>query len=177
MLQSLFQRHGTFLRYVVVGLSGTAIDLGSLYFMTELSGIDPRVDPRFSLLVTIAFLLAVVNNYVLNRAWTFQSKDSNVTGEFGRFLIVALGGFLLTQLLMGLFVGYLGLWYMLSKAFTSGLVLIWNFALNKLWTFRSQPSTLAAHPELDSPTQDIQGAPSALSEQPIQANLYAREYV
>jgi putative flippase GtrA len=174
MLQSLFQRHGTFLRYVVVGLSGTAIDLVSLYFMTEWSGIDPRVDPRFSLLVTIAFLLAVVNNYVLNRAWTFQSKDRNVTGEFGRFLVVALGGFLLTQMLMGLFVGFLGLWYMLSKALTSGLVLIWNFALNKLWTFRSQP---LAHPELNHPAQDVPRAPSASSEQPIQANLYAREYV
>lgn len=139
MLQFL-QRQTTFLRYVVVGVLGTGIDLGALYLLTRLSGIDPRTSWLFPCFVTIAFLLAVVNNYVLNRLWTFGSRSSKVSTEFMRFLLVSVGGLLLTQGLMWLLVSLLGIWYLLAKAMTSLMVLIWNFGLNKFWTFRHSAS-------------------------------------
>lgn len=135
MLQ-FFKRQKTFFRYVVVGTLGTIVDLGSLYLMTHYSGIDPRKSGLFPVFVTLAFLLAVIHNYLLNRFWTFESHTHQVTAEFLRFFLVSLGGLVLTQVLMWFFVSLLGLWYMLAKALTSVIVLIWNFGLNKFWTFR-----------------------------------------
>ncbi|MGV3525932.1 MAG: GtrA family protein [Candidatus Sericytochromatia bacterium] len=140
MFKHLWNRYATFLRYVVVGVLGTAIDLGVLYGLTELSGVDPRTSPWFALWVALAFLAAVVNNYLLNRFWTFKSRDRNVSAQFFRFLLVSVGGFLLTQLLMWVLVTLLGVWYLLAKAITSVLILVWNFGLNKMWTFRAAAS-------------------------------------
>ncbi|PIQ24763.1 hypothetical protein COW36_23620 [bacterium (Candidatus Blackallbacteria) CG17_big_fil_post_rev_8_21_14_2_50_48_46] len=141
MLQFL-KRQTTFFRYVAVGILGTAVDLGTLYLLTHLSGIDPRKSWLFPFFVTLAFLFAVVNNYILNRLWTFESRGNQVSSEFFRFFLVSLGGLALTQALMWVFVSLLGVWYMLAKALTSMLVLVWNFGLNKFWTFRkpSAPS-------------------------------------
>lgn len=134
--QSLWKKYETFGRYAIVGGLGTAVDIGVLFVLTELSGIDPQINScLFSLFVTAAFIAAVGNNYILNRIWTFKSQDSNLSAQFFRFLIVSLGGFLLTQALMWLIVK-LGVWYILAKASTSMAVLIWNFGLNRMWTFR-----------------------------------------
>lgn len=144
MLKQVWTRYQTFLRYAVVGAAGTLVDLLTLYGLTELSGIDPKTSHWFPLIVTIAFLAAVIHNYVLNRLWTFKSREQNVTAQFVRFLVVSLGGFVATQLLMWVLVMMLPTgWYLLAKAITSMVVLVWNFGLNKLWTFR-QPAAPAA---------------------------------
>jgi len=146
MLMQIWKRYETFLRYAIVGLIGTLVDVLTLYALTELSGINPKTSYLFSLFVAIAFLAAVVNNYVLNRLWTFKSRDQNVTAQFVRFLIVSCGGFLLTQALMWVLVPVLGVWYILAKALTSVTVMIWNFGLNKLWTFRQPAPVPIAQP-------------------------------
>lgn len=138
MIQTLWNRHQTFLRYAIVGALGTAVDLGMLYLLTEWSGIDPQNSGWFPIFVTAAFVAAVIHNYTLNRVWTFQSKDKQVSAQFFRFVIVSIGGFALTQALMWLLVPVFGVGYLLAKALTSLLVLIWNFGLNKMWTFRQQ---------------------------------------
>lgn len=139
--QTLYKKHQTFVRYVIVGGSGTFVDLFSLYVLTESTGINPQTDMLFNVFVAIAFLLACSSNYILNRVWTFESKDTNISGEFFRFLVVSIGGFIATQLLMELFVSVLLIHYMFSKALTSILVLIWNFSLNKFWTFKVPQNT------------------------------------
>ena len=143
-IQTLWNRHQTFLRYAIVGAMGTAVDLGVLYLLTEWSGIDPQASWWFPVFVTAAFTAAVIHNYILNRVWTFQSKDKQVSAQFLRFALVSVGGFVLTQALMWLLVPVLGVWYLLAKALTSLLVLIWNFGLNKMWTFRQQHNTYSA---------------------------------
>lgn len=160
MWPSFLQRYKTLLRYGVVGTSGTFIDLFSLYLMTELSGINPQTDPRFYLLVTGAFLLAVMNNYVWNRVWTFQSKETRIYRQFTKFMLVALGGYILTQMLMWLLVSKMGTWYMMAKAATSLIVLSWNFILNKMWTFRPAPVTTM---ESETPVPAIAEQPSTIT--------------
>lgn len=135
-LIQLWQDYETFFRYATVGVLGTAVDMGTLYFLTEWSHIDPQTSKLFPVFVTISFLAAVCNNYIFNRIWTFKSQDSNITAQFLRFLVVATGGFFLTQALMWVTVSVLMIWYVLAKLFTSLTVVCWNFFFNKLWTFR-----------------------------------------
>lgn len=144
MLMQIWKRYETFLRYAIVGTIGTAVDVGILTALTLATHIDPKTSPLLPLFVAIAFVAAVINNYILNRIWTFKSQDKNVSGQFMRFLAVSLVGFVMTEALMWLLVPKLGLNVTLAKAMTSMAVMIWNFGLNKLWTFRQPPVSSTA---------------------------------
>ncbi|HUI46781.1 MAG TPA: glycosyltransferase [Nitrospirota bacterium] len=125
-------KYMVFLKYALVGCMGTAIDLGSLYVFID------RLHIHLLVSTALSFILAVVNNFTLNKYWTFQNKHSNVRKQFIKFLIVSTIGLILTEMYMAIFVYGLKIWYMLSKLVTSGLVLIWNFLANKYWTFKDR---------------------------------------
>ena len=132
MKEIIPQKYAVFFKYAIVGCLGTAIDMGSLYVFVEFLHI------HLLLAAAMSFILAVINNFILNKYWTFQNKSSNIRKQFIKFLIVSITGLLLTELFMALFVYDLKIWYMASKLITSGLVLIWNFLANKYWTFKDR---------------------------------------
>lgn len=128
-LSESVQKFKPFIKYSMVGILGTAIDIGSLYIFVEYFHIE--VIPAS----VLSFLLAVVNNFILNKAWTFQNKSKNYRKLFIKFLIVSTVGLLLTVACMSVFVHVMKIWYIFAKALTSVIVLIWNFLGNKFWTF------------------------------------------
>lgn len=128
-LSEIIQKFKPFIKYAIVGVVGTAIDLGALYLLVEYAQMD------VILASVLSFLLAVVNNFMLNKAWTFRNKSKNYRKLFIKFLIVSLVGLLLTIFCMHLLVNVANVWYMLAKVLTSLIVLSWNFLGNKFWTF------------------------------------------
>ena len=84
-----------------------------------------------------SFLVAVSNNYLLNRLWTFRHRRGHFGYQGLRFFVVSLlvyGGNLgiLTALVE------LGLGKIVSQAIAIVLVTPANFVGNKLWSFRRQ---------------------------------------
>ena len=130
-----------FLKYAVVGASGTVLDVGSLYVFVDLLHIPVLVAAAMS------FVLAVVNNFILNKVWTFRNNSRNVRTQFIKFFIVSVVGLVLTEICMALFVYLLDIWYIASKLITSVIVLTWNFLANKNWTFteKDRPLSAAGH--------------------------------
>lgn len=126
------KKYSVFFQYAIVGCLGTAIDLGSLYLLVDFL--------HFHVLfaAAVSFVLAVVNNFILNKYWTFQNRSSNIRKQFIKFLLVSIIGLILTEMFMAIFVYGLMIWYMASKLITSGLVLTWNFLANKYWTFKDR---------------------------------------
>ena len=119
-------------KYACVGCLGTAIDLGSLYVFID------RLHIHLLVAAALSFMLAVINNFTLNKFWTFQNKSGNIRKQFIKFLIVSTVGLMLTEMCMAFLVYVLKIWYMFSKLFTSALVLMWNFLANKYWTFKDR---------------------------------------
>ncbi|NDK08396.1 glycosyltransferase [Candidatus Gracilibacteria bacterium] len=121
-----------FIKYGIVGLSGTAIDIGSLYIFVDLLGINLYIG------VTLSFILAVINNFLLNKIWTFRDKSIKYKRQFAKFFIVSIIGFSLTMACMYVLVDILQIYYIYSKIITSIIVVLWNFLGNKYWTFKSK---------------------------------------
>jgi len=119
-----------FVKYCIVGVLGTTVDAGSLYLFVEYANLP--VLPA----TVLSFLLAVINNFILNKIWTFKNRSTNVRKLFIKFLIISVVGLMITTLSMYIFVYVIGIWYIASKLMTSGIVLTWNFLGNKYWTFR-----------------------------------------
>ncbi|WP_238858275.1 GtrA family protein [Faunimonas pinastri] len=125
--------------FLLVGGIATAAHYAVLIAMVEAAHIAP-------LPATLAgYLTGGVISYRLNRSRTFRSTRSHAEAGW-RFVAVAGGGFLMTLALMEAFVVRLGLPYLPAQMATTGLLLIWSFSANRLWTFSSGERTAPADP-------------------------------
>lgn len=152
-----------FVKYALVGILGTLIDVGVLALLVHMTGVDPQTDHVFYMYVSVSFTLAVINNFLLNQWWTFKSSRKGQKRRFIKFLLVALGGLVLSNALMFVLIrafdfalGLAGILIstvmlvVIAKVVTSGIVLIWNFLVNKYWTFRIR---FIEQKNIDIPTQ------------------------
>ncbi len=121
-----------FFKYATIGATATIIDLSGLYIFVEYANFS--VIPA----AVLSFLIANITSFLLNKNWTFQNTSKNYRKQYIKFLIVSLGGLLLTVGFMSVFVNIFKIWYMLAKILTSLVVMFWNFLGNKLWTFKLQ---------------------------------------
>jgi putative flippase GtrA len=128
---ALRQRHNweELAKFCVVGASGYVVNL--LVYVALLDGADLH----YRLAASGSFLVAVTNNYLWNRLWTFR-RDRGHFGHQGlRFLavsvIVYLGNLAILTLLVELGVGKI-----VAQAIAIVLVTPANFIGNKLWSFR-----------------------------------------
>ncbi len=120
-----------FIKYCIVGVLGTSIDVGILWLLVHYGGLPVLTA------TSISFVVSVLNNFFLNKFWTFRSPSSNYRKLAIKFFLVSLGGLALTNACMWLLVHAIEIWYIWAKLITSGVVLMWNFLANKYWTFRS----------------------------------------
>jgi putative flippase GtrA len=79
-------------RFGVVGAINTIIDLAILNLLIGFTGTG-RTGAMYAVFKTIAFACAVLNSYLLNRAWTFQrvGKKTQII-EGSQFLFISLLG-------------------------------------------------------------------------------------
>jgi putative flippase GtrA len=84
--------------------------------------------------------LGAVVSYTLNRWMTFEATRSHAQATW-RFALIAAGGFLLTGLLMHVFVARLGLPYLPMQFVTTGIVMVFSFLGHKFFSFadRAEP--------------------------------------
>jgi putative flippase GtrA len=153
---------GLLARFGVVGASGVVVNMVTLIVLRKLG---PHFDEAvvglgtsdfnlrwYHVYSTIAFLVANLSNFQLNRSWTFQSsRHTRWWKEYWPFLVVGLGGqavgLALLTLLMhphspvslptDVFDDSTGLRNRLywSQLIVIALVTPLSFVLNKLWTF------------------------------------------
>ncbi len=127
-----------FLRFAVVGLSGTLLDFLVLTFLKEVVHL-PTLPAN-----TISYSCGTINNFILNRLWTFpEAREKHVAHQFVQFVVISLVGLALNDLLvtlledpLGLLLGSLERGYLPAKLVATGVVLVWNFLGNRVWTFR-----------------------------------------
>ncbi|MFH1457273.1 MAG: GtrA family protein [Patescibacteria group bacterium] len=123
-------KYHQFFKFCVVGTIGAIIDIGGLYILVEFVHI------YYLLAAVISFIVAVTNSYFLNKYWTFQNKSNNHAKQFIGFLLVSIAGLIINLAVMYALVERMAIWYLLSKAIASIVVLFWNFFMNKYVTFK-----------------------------------------
>lgn len=128
-IPSLIRQFYPFFKYCVVGVMGTAIDLLVVILLVELFDFHPVLAAFFG------FLLAVTNNFFLNKIWTFQNRSKNYRKLWIKFFLVSSVGLAMTIALMYMFWEIFHIDYRIAKLLTSAIVLVWNFLANKFWTF------------------------------------------
>jgi len=118
-----------FLKFGVVGLSGTVID----FFFTWMCKEKLKWNKFLS--NSIGFMLAATSNYVLNRIWTFESENPDVGLEYLSFFLVSVIGLGLNNLFLYLLHEKGKINFYISKAIATAFVPLWNFVANYFFTF------------------------------------------
>lgn len=132
-------------RFGIVGLMNFSVDTGIAVSLRVWSGVDVQ---SFKILYVFAAsgIVAIINSYYWQRAWTFAEKDPPSRAEFLRFVLITIGGivvnsltaFLVIKALTPLEIGFLtdDRLVVVSKALAIGVSLFWNFLGYKFFVFK-----------------------------------------
>ena len=123
------------LKFCVVGASGYVVNL-AVYATLTLA-----FDVNYLLAAVCSFLVAVTNNYLWNRAWTFRRQRGHLVFQGFRFLLVSTVALAANLAFLSALVA-LGVPKLPAQAIAIVLVTPWNFVANKLWSFRRRRSAI-----------------------------------
>ncbi len=117
-------------RFGLVGGVGFVVNVAVYTVFVHGVGVDYRVAN------VVAWLVAVINNFVLNRHWTFDASGGRARHQALRFLLVSLVAEGFSLLLLTTFVQGAGIAKVPAQAMAVAASMPLNFLGNKLWSFR-----------------------------------------
>lgn len=118
-----------FLRFAVVGVTGTLIQYGILWV-----GVEIFSKPA-ALASGVGYAFGSIANYLLNYFFTFASGKTHLETASKYYAVLGVGWFINTGL-MGLLVHRLGQNYWMAQVFVTGVGLMWNFVGSRWWAFK-----------------------------------------
>ena len=136
-----------FLKFAVVGTIGAVVDFGILYLLHAV------LEWHLAISNTISFACAVLSNFTWNRLWTYpDSRSKPIVAQLTQFFVVNVAGWgintaillafnpPLTRLAGTLPIGSTAslahkLGYNAAKVIATGVVMFWNFFINRIWTY------------------------------------------
>jgi putative flippase GtrA len=149
-----------FWKFAVVGAIGAVVDFGTFTALRALGWLDPvEITLPLGTLTglgiagTIAFILAVISNFIWNRYWTYPDSRAKpiVTQSFTFFVVNVVGIIIRVPILETLNRPLKGLvhrvvlglseetalWFGETGAWAIAVVLVmfWNFFVNRYWTY------------------------------------------
>jgi putative flippase GtrA len=119
-------------RFGIVGAAGFVVNLAVYALCVHSFGIDYHVA------AVAAWIVAVLNNFILNRHWTFDAREGRARFQAVRFIAVSLVAFGFSLLLLTLLVEDGGLAKVPAQALAVAASTPLNFLGNKLWSFRAR---------------------------------------
>lgn len=118
----------SFLKYLVAGGLGFVLDYGTLTLCYEVLGV------HYLVAATCGFLVGLIFVYISSNKWVFDTRKmkNRRVQEFLIFAVIGIIGLGLTNLFMWGLVDGLGVYPLIAKLFTTGVVLMWNYGARKI---------------------------------------------
>jgi putative flippase GtrA len=119
------------IRFATVGASGYVVNLAVFAACVHLIGIDYRIA------AVIAFVVSVINNFWLNRHWTFAAKHDHPVAQALRFFAISLIAFGFTYVVLVALVSGAGMVKVVAQAIAIAAGTPLSFVGQKLWSFKA----------------------------------------
>ncbi len=136
-LYSLMRRKGEitrFLKFCLVGASGVLVNEGLLWILKGFAGLPLLLSSAISIEASI------ISNFILNDRFTFRDRRLSGTRSFVqhlyRFNMVSLAGLVINMGLLWLLTNVFGIYYLLSNIISIAVVTLWNYLVNRSWTWK-----------------------------------------
>ena len=119
------------LKFSVVGGSGYVINLAVFAVLADNLGV------HHSIAAIGAFCVAITNNFLWNRYWTFGPGEGRASFQAARFLTVSVLSLVLNLAVLEAILAGTEVGDLTAQAIAVAAVMPFNFLGNKLWTFAS----------------------------------------
>ncbi len=116
------------IKFGLVGGSGYLINLAVFAVLSQ------NLGQQHAVAAVGAFCVAVSNNYLWNRHWTFDPRADRTSFQAVRFFVVSFGGLLVNLAMLQVLVAA-AVPELQAQALAVATAMPLNFAGNKLWTF------------------------------------------
>ena len=116
-------------RFGVVGASGYVVNLTSFALLTQAFSVH-HVAAAVG-----AFCIAVSNNFLWNRHWTFRAAEGHAGFQAARFLTVSVAALGINIVVLQLLIDAASMAEIPAQAIAVAVAMPFNFIGNKLWTF------------------------------------------
>ena len=123
-------------KFSLVGATGYVINLG-VY-----SALLKGAEVHYRTAAVLAFCVAVTNNFLWNRHWTFKATDGHAGFQAARFLVVSLVALGFNLLVLELLVSVGDVPKIPAQAVAVLAATPLNFVGNKLWSFGKPTSRI-----------------------------------
>jgi len=117
------------LRFALVGGSGYVVNLAVFTVLVQAASSGHRTA------AVGAWLVAVANNFIWNRRWTFRARDGHAGSQAARFLTVSVAALVFNLLVLELLVVSAEVPEVPAQAIAIVAAMPLSFLGNKLWTF------------------------------------------
>ena len=116
-------------KFCAVGASGYVVNLSVFALCVEGLGAHHLVG------ATVAFVVAVLNNFWWNRHWTFRARSGHAGFQAARFFTVSVVAFLFAASVLELLVSVAEMPELPAQAISIIAATPLNFIGNKMWSF------------------------------------------
>jgi putative flippase GtrA len=116
-------------KFGVVGVTGYVVNLAVFAVLVELLAVH-HIPAAIG-----AFCVAVMNNFLWNRHWTFRATAGHAGFQAARFFTVSIAALIVNLIVLSLLVDVAGAPELPSQAVAVAVAMPFNFIGNKLWTF------------------------------------------
>lgn len=118
-----------FIKFGLVGVLNTLINW-ILFILLNSFGI------YYIISNVIAYSISTLNSYLWNSKWVFKYSGDNVKETSVKFIVLNIIGLTLNTIILYLLVDIVGLNKLIALVITTGIVMILNYFINKLWVFK-----------------------------------------
>jgi dolichol-phosphate mannosyltransferase len=120
-------------KFCAVGGSGYVVNLAVFALVFSV------LDWHHLVAATLAFVVAVTNNFYWNRHWTFSAREGHAGFQAARFFTVSVVAFLVAATILELLVTQVGTPEITAQAISVVAATPLNFVGNKMWSFGRRP--------------------------------------
>ncbi len=136
-LASAYSTHKQVLRFGIVGVINTLVDVIAYFVLTRYT---PIFDNHINLAKGFSFFCGTVTSFILNRTFTFKVQSKFDMREVMRFYAVVGSSLVFNVALLYVFNTLLGVYDLIAVGISTVLTFIGGFLLSRGWVFKTTPT-------------------------------------
>jgi dolichol-phosphate mannosyltransferase len=126
-----------FIKFGIVGGSGILVNMGFLWFFTEIAGLYYLISS------VLAIALAMINNFIWNDRWTWRDRgEPGIKAYLSRiikFIVVSsIAAYIGNLGVLWILTHYFHVYYLISNLIGIAVGTALNYSVNNIWTFKSR---------------------------------------
>lgn len=125
-----------FIKFGIVGGSGIMVNMGGLWFFTEIVGFYYLVSS------VLAIALAMISNFIWNDLWTWRDRGAPGVKAYltrmAKFILVSsIAAYIGNLGILWALTHFFHIYYLISNLIGIAVGTALNYSVNNFWTFRS----------------------------------------